>query len=283
MIFISVLIALVIEKRITEVVRFRRFDWFVQLNQLANDKFSEQEWWQTWLPPLTIILVIPCIYWLIFSGDSGLFGSLIQLVLSVLVLIYCLGPQSIDSWLKPYFEALDNGDYQAAKYLMNDSLPAQDIDNEQQLGRLVTQQIFVEAHQRYFAVIFWFIICGPIGALIYRLTCIYALTLANNQSHVACTSRLLSILNWAPARLTGFSFALAGDFVSAHHHIKRFITEYSCHTYAILSGAGLGANQCKDEPDGPPQQENKQAIDLSERAMVIWVVALALMTIFGVL
>jgi AmpE protein len=283
MIFISVLIALVIEKRITEVVRFRRFDWFVQLNQLANDKFSEQKWWQTWLPPLAIILVLPIIYWLIFSGDAGMFGSLVQLILSVLVLIYCLGPKSIDSWLEPYFNALDNGDIQAAQYIVSESLPEQEIKNEQHLGRLVTQQIFVEAHQRYFAVIFWFIICGPIGALIYRLTYIYALSLANNQSHVTCTSRLLSILNWAPARLTGFSFALAGDFVGAHHHIKRYITEYSCHTYAILSGAGLGANQCPDEPVGSPQQENKQAIDLAERAMVIWVVGLALMTIFGVL
>jgi AmpE protein len=283
MIFISVLIALVIEKRITEIVRFRRFDWFVQLNQLASDQFSEQKWWQSWLPPLSIILIIPSIYWLIFSGDSGIFGSLIQLVLSVFVLVYCMGPHSIDSWLKPYFEALEKGDYQAAKYIVSDALPEQNIDNEQQLGRLVTQQIFVEAHQRYFAVIFWFIICGPIGALVYRLTYIYASTLANNQSHLDCSSRLISILNWAPARLTGFSFALAGDFVGAHHKIKQFITEYSCHTYAILSGAGLGANQCGDEPVGLPQKENKQAIDLAERAMVIWVVVLALMTIFGVL
>jgi membrane protein required for beta-lactamase induction len=75
----------------------------------------------------------------------------------------------------------------------------------------------------------------------------------------------------------------AGDFVSAQHKIKDYLTEYSCHTFAILSGAGLGANQCDEGDCKSAIEENKQAIALTERAMVIWIVALALMTIVGVL
>lgn len=71
----------------------------------------------------------------------------------------------------------------------------------------------VAAHETSFGVMFWFAILGPTGALVY-----WFLVVGNSASFSgyaglhATLSRLHGWAAWIPARITGFIYALVGNF-----------------------------------------------------------------------
>ena len=70
-----------------------------------------------------------------------------------------------------------------------------------------------------FAPLFWFIIAGPTGAILYRLTnTLDAMWGYKNTQYFYfgwATARFDDFLNWVPARLTALSYALLGKSLDA--------------------------------------------------------------------
>lgn len=69
---------------------------------------------------------------------------------------------------------------------------------------------FVQMHERNFAIMFWFAILGPFGALLYWFLIVTQkiMTISNN------VSSLHAFAAWIPARITGFIYGLVGKFNS---------------------------------------------------------------------
>ena len=86
-------------------------------------------------------------------------------------------------------------------------------------GQALAIGIGKQAYLRTFSVIFWFVILGPLGAVLYR-SCRFMQQSLPEMEDLGLdfrtgVNRLLHILDWVPVRVTAFTYALSGNFHAA--------------------------------------------------------------------
>jgi membrane protein required for beta-lactamase induction len=212
---------------------------------------------------------------------------------SILVLAYCLRYQPIDDDIDKISLALENRDVATASYLAREFLGEQP-DTEADLVKQVCSALLVNVNERLFAVVLWFVILGPMGALLYRLSWFYSQqSIHAKGGFKASMSRLHTLLNWLPARLLPLGYAVAGSFDDALRGWKevhaRGIEDMESLNRAIITHTGCSALhvdryiQPTDKP-GFVELEVK-AIQASHslimRAMLAWGIVIALLTLAG--
>ena len=109
-----------------------------------------------------------------------------------------------------------------------------------------------------FAVIFWFVIFGPVGVLVYDM----ARQKFNKQ------------FNWIPSRVLGLGYALAGHFPSAFRYWKQNKRNSSYSVF--LEECGI----CALSPDKIPSDiDSHKAESLVSRAQIMLFIVLALIAL----
>lgn len=166
---IALLVGLAVERVATQLFHLRRLRWLERILD-AGFRYAAD----SVLPPLlsllllTALLVVPVaavIYWL---GDA-VYG-LAYLVLAVVVLFFSLGPKDIGEQVDDYCEALERDDDEAIAHTAK-ALVERDVATEPAVRIAeVEAAVCVQANNRLFAVIFWFVLLGPLGAWGYRVT-----------------------------------------------------------------------------------------------------------------
>jgi len=74
---------------------------------------------------------------------------------------------------------------------------------------------FIVAHESSFGILFWFALLGPIGALMYWfIVALQKTNVTNNQEVYKAFNFLHALAAWIPARITGFIYALVGNFTA---------------------------------------------------------------------
>ena len=153
------------------------------------------------LPLLAVVLLQVAL-------DKPLLG-LGGLVFSIAVLFYSWGPRDLDLDVEAIVAAPDPiARRDAAASLAVTGAPAP-LD-----APSLVEAVFRNALRRWFGVLFWFLLLGPVGALLYRLT---ALACDEDAADVPSEARagartLLSLLDWPVAQLMTLALALVGDF-----------------------------------------------------------------------
>jgi len=87
---------------------------------------------------------------------------------------------------------------------------------------ILTEAVLVQANERLFSVLFWFLVFGPAGALAYRISWYLSEhpldpgSIEPEDDDIdAASYRLFGILSWVPARISAAGYALAGHFEDA--------------------------------------------------------------------
>ncbi|HZV61845.1 MAG TPA: CobD/CbiB family protein [Methylophilaceae bacterium] len=112
-----------------------------------------------------------------------------------------------------------------------------------EIARLSIESTLKHAHHGLFAPILWFVILGPAGACLYRLS--HLLKQAwqpqqqNEFNHFA--RRVFGWLDWLPARLTAGSFAVVGDFEDAIYCWRMQARSWPDQDLGIVLASGAGA------------------------------------------
>jgi len=166
MTLISILLGLALEYFLGPMDRFRNFQWFEKyLNWLEIKCHSLSLWDGTGgvvitvgLPVLVLILV-DLLLGEVFIGLS--------FILSILIFVYCLGPD-LNIVLNNYTQALE-GNIDEDIAVIESSLELAS-DQTQYDETLTIQAILIRSHEYIFAIVFWFIILGTAGASIHSLT-----------------------------------------------------------------------------------------------------------------
>ncbi|MCP3673914.1 MAG: regulatory signaling modulator protein AmpE [Gammaproteobacteria bacterium] len=290
MTLISLLFVLMLEHffKISAVLEneYKSHNWFPKWRLWISSKF-QQDWFHDWAG-IAIILGGPVLLLYLLDGaDSGFFFWIFQLVLTLLVLVYCLGPIDQNEHLREYFEAVEQEDLQSAYRHVEDYF---DLKTDQPmpedlatLGRTVTRLILSQSNFSFFAVLMYFILLGPAGALLYRLTGTFEFTEREDKdSHfMVKLSQMRMILDWLPARLTGFLYTMAGDFTGAMSKLNKYLMDTEQQNKQLLEEVGMGALGIQSNICENILEENKQALDLVYRSVVVLIVFIAVMTVFG--
>ncbi|EAR20749.1 regulatory signaling modulator protein AmpE [Nitrococcus mobilis] len=234
------------------------------------------------LPPVLVA-------WLIqgWFGD-WLFG-LGGMLLSVVALLFAFGTEHSDQLVEQFLQAWREGDQafarQAAASLNGGTLPPTLGEG---LPQAAVQGLFCYSHERIFGVLFWLVVLGPVGAFAYHLI-VLARRFGDHHPDSGHGFRQSArefawVAGWLPARVTAGSFALAGSFIHCLEgwRERRHLPELDGNA-ELLAATGFGAlglapsNSLRDLLD----QTLNDARSLIRRAIVVWLVAIALLTLFG--
>lgn len=166
---IALLVGLAVERLATQLFHLRRLRW---LDRILDSGYRYAA--DSVLPPLVsiavlaVLLVAPVALAIYALGDA-VYG-LVYLVLAVVVLFFSLGPKDIGEQVDDYCAALKKNDEQAIAHTAK-ALVERDVAAEPGVRiAQVEAAVCVQANNRLFAVIFWFVILGPLGAWGYRVT-----------------------------------------------------------------------------------------------------------------
>ncbi len=282
MFLLAILISLALERLVPALDRLRGILWFRQYADGLRRKLLPEDSRRgtltvllTVLPPVLLVglaqYLLDMQLWLFSFG------------LSLAVLIYALGPRDMDRQVKTYLEARAQDD-ERAQGILHEFLPFPVPDSEQARTDVVIDMIFVLTHERVLAVFFWFVLLGPMGAILYRLVSELVSTPPENanEDYWLAATRLHMLLAWLPAHLSALSFAVMGSFMHAlqvwHETSLRDMSRVPvvCHQYIIRTGrAALQLEQID------ANQAIEEALGLCHRSLIAWITILALLTLSG--
>lgn len=251
---------------IRQVVPFESYaHWFRQQVSATNLRYL-------------ICVGVPVVLAFLLAAEiqHWLFG-LIWLAFSVLVLVYSIEINDVDmlfddqnQWLRGLGEG--------------DSLS--DARQRQADFRLLT---IYEVFQSLYPSLFWFLLLGPAGALLYILSRLYLDDLQDDDPEVSFVDKIVFWMEWPAARLTGLVFALLGNFGKSFEtwlDSLQDLHEASGSVLLRIAGAAVDAG----EPTGDASIEafsrrdestNEELRVLLDRTLFGWLGLAAIVAILG--
>lgn len=188
----------------------RDYGWYRALLDWLHRRFREDGFWRgRWgllLALVPVVLVVGLLQWLL---DGIVFG-LPALLFGVVAVFYSWGPRDLDVDVTDAVDAADATGRREALARLRPPAAAGAADGVDEIGR-----VFIAALRRWFGVLFWFVVLGAVGALLYRLVAIAAEdepALFLPEGTVEGARRLLAVLDWPVAQLMALSLALVGNF-----------------------------------------------------------------------
>jgi membrane protein required for beta-lactamase induction len=301
MTFISILVALVAERFLESLRDLRSGDWFGAYTDWLRSRLGEHALWDGPVGVLAVLFPVMLVLWLLVDVFHGAMYGLPGFVFGVLVLLYCLGPNDLDEQGEAFVAALEGEDETEARRIARGILGVDPPAQAFQWSTAVARGIFAQVHDRLFGVLFWFVVLGPIGALLYRLSVLLRERVAGEgggaEGFDAAAVRLHEIMAWIPARLVVAGFALAGSFEDTvsgwRNYRERCADSIQDAASALLVCGGFGALQvdteidpavavAPDEDHLPPGAEVVHAaLGLIWRTLIVWLAVLALVTVAG--
>ncbi|HHW4680790.1 MAG TPA: regulatory signaling modulator protein AmpE [Xylella taiwanensis] len=211
MTLIAVIVALTLGHLFpAQVATLRSFGWFGRWLAWIGRLAQMRDLWQTSyglglaLGPL--LLAVALLQWCL----DGVWHGLFSLLFGVAVVIWTWGPRDLDRDV----EAVIDADDASARHLAVRQLQAAGGSLHDDIPSLV-EAVVVNALRRWLALLFWFLLLGPFGAVLYRLTALAVesrlsahLPPANRRG----ASRFLLMMEWPVAQLMTLSMALVGNF-----------------------------------------------------------------------
>jgi AmpE protein len=295
---LALLIGLIVERLATQLFHLRRLPWMDRAIDFGFRQAGRVPTWPAIIPVilLAISLVAPVLA--VRFGLGDVWFGFPYLILAVVVLFFSLGPKDIGEDVQEYCRAVEADDIErivsTAKAITEADVP----DDAPQRIRMVEQSVCVQANNRLFAVVFWFVLLGPVGAWGYRVTdlvrrrAVYNAMRddsAGDASIVEASETLHGWLAWVPARLTAIGYAMAGSFDGAltAWRQREDVAAASSHEQSerLLARVGTGALALQDI-DNESRAERAirgatMANGLVYRQLFIWAAVIGAMTLYG--
>jgi AmpE protein len=223
-------------------------------------KALNESWLLTSIVILPILVIAAFLQHILFFGLFYIFGFLY----SIFILWYCLWPVSLEAQLESNIQEV---------------LATNTVSN----SRPFTTQLLVEANNHIFAVLFWFMALGPLGAILYRLVAeLVRLKGEENAENVIllnkASSILLNLLDWIPARLVGLGYMISGNFSTGFVQWRQYATQGLQSSGELLIATGLAAMNLTATASGD-FEEARHILRMIERTLVIWLVIIAIFTL----
>lgn len=217
----------------------------------------------------------------------------------VAVLYFCLGFRAASYRAASIFRALRTGEVEAARAQLGAWRPGRPagIDADT-LMRQTLEETLRQSLIRLFGVVFWFLVLGPAGAVLYLLTRLARDRWQGEPAFARCARRVAYWLDWLPARLVAFSFAIVGNFQDAQSCWRTQAAAWGEESDGAVLAAGAGALGLRlggaarlpggelprpplgpDEPQGmvPGPDSLDAVVALVWRAALLWVGVLGLL------
>ncbi len=290
-------LGLVCERFLTRILHLRELRWFDRYFDWALNRISKFSGPSALLVTTLCcaLLVVPVIAIVIVFGDH--LHHIPYVLFAALVLVFSLGPRDLGREMDEYMSAIQSGEAEETSRRAKELMES-DRDADADSYPAVEKAVFVQANNRVFGVIFWFLVAGPAGAWFFRVVDLMrrrakfeSNRLRDDENKTAAflhpVRTLHGLLAWIPARLLALGYALAGSFEDAIRNWRGFAPTERGRFYEfndrLLASVGCGAMGQAEITDGraPEWHAVRSAMRLVNRTLFVWLIAIALMTLFG--
>lgn len=277
--FIVLLFTVLLQKQTRQTGYTRNNGWFQRL----SSPFNVMEMGMYGQVAVFLLLVgLPVVLLaLLMASLTGLIGGTIALVLQVALFLYVLGRDDFSLRFESYKACWSRADYQGAFNCASEFLSLEEqVDNQTpcQLHQSVREAVVYAWFKRFFVFVFWFLLGGISGAL-GVLLCYWFY----RSFKLVWLSNLLAALEWLPVRLLALTTALAGDFSRSFAVAVKFAMDFQASSKAVLLESVFYETQTADDQFDCDLAEESltEANQLMFRCAVLWLLAVAVLTLFG--
>jgi AmpE protein len=235
---------------------------------------------------LYIVLAVPVLLLtglIVLLHGAGL--SFLGHVLALLVLLYSFGGTDFLEATDKYVADLKRDDVQGAFHDAESILNASgEAANWQDLHQATLSSIGWKYFQCYFPCLFWFVVVGAPGALLYRLMT-QIIASAERESDVSRLKTMLRVLEWLPLRLCGLTLAFVGRWEPTFRQFLDSLSRLSMPSALVFVGyinAALNGVPSAAEIDNTDAEvgELEELPQLIDRALVMWLAVVGLIAVF---
>ena len=167
MALISIIISLMLDHSFRHMHHLRDLSWFEHYSQTLSSLIKIKNGWLKFIIVLALPVVILGLFQFILFD---VLWGIPFILFSIPVLFYCLGPDCLINDIEGYLDARSLGDDdEALHYAGILTGRSASISPDQQITD-VTRAILSTTNERVFSVLFWFVLLGPLGAVLYSFT-----------------------------------------------------------------------------------------------------------------
>jgi AmpE protein len=241
---------------------------FCQLFQPFVQRVARNEATGTWYS-LVIIIV--------FTGVVGwVLPSVLSFVFSTLILTLCLGNAIFRQSFRAYRYAASRGDWAAADLHLAElqAHSGSQVSGERGEDKDGVLQgmsdVFAWCHYRYYlAVMVWFVLLGPMGAVLY-----VSVGLINDP-------RATNAVDAVSARVVAFMLLLVGHFAQGIDKYVQMSRQHCCPQALLMSIVRIAEPYQHGAQPSSDEHILRRTRDLMTRGLYAWLVAIALATLAG--
>ena len=296
-ILIAVLLALTLDYLIPDRQGIKPFAWYRDWAESIEERFNGGKRVHgigaVALAILPILAGVAVIHYIL-----GELGWILQFIFNVIVLYVCVDVSRLSKTANAVSMALESGDADEANEQLQVLTGKSTTDvNETEIARAAVEGVLKQGNTLIISPIFWFILLGPFGAVLQRLSSILDSLWGHRYERFAefgwAAARFDDVLGWVPARITALSYALMGSFEDALHCWRKRVGVWSDINSGPLLASGLGAmhmQSCDISADEGEYEEQsleltvvpdaghvRRAVALVWRVLLLWLVVGILM------
>ena len=297
---LALLVALLVERLATRLLHLREARWLQGYSRWAlgiggSGGGVKGRLLCALLVLLPVLPVAVAAWWL-----SGVASDVAWLPLASLVLVFSLGPRDLAEEVRDYLERETRGDAAGAAAVAREIVEHDSAQRREFRAAAVEDAVLVQANNRIFGVVFWFVLLGPAGlgpaaAWLFRVTdlmrreAILDAPPGATAARPGCPERLHFLLAWAPARLLALGYALAGSFEEARRSwreryaaLPAQLLERNDWLLVHVGRAALGgAGEPATAAGGEATARVRAALRLVRRALLFWLTVIAVLSLIA--
>lgn len=244
-----------------------------------------------------ILLIVPPVLLLWVIEQQNL-SVLSHFILGVVCLAFSVGTKSLSQHARAVANAIKSSDLNLARKNIA-MIVSRDTANsdETAINKATIESVLENGSDAIFAAIFWFVLLGAPGVVLYRLAntldAMWGYRTERFNSFGWAAARIDDGLNWLPAQLTALSYALAGNLRSSLKCWVKQARRWHGINPGVVMASGAGALRVKlggsanyhgtivERPElgcnNEPQVEDiERAIRLIYKSLVIWILVIAI-------
>jgi len=237
----------------------------------------------------------------------GLVGALLAwaawplaLLWSALVLFFTLSLRELGHAADEIATALSEPDTEPARVRLAAWRSGDcSLFSREEIVRTGVEEVLRRGLSALFAPLFWFIVLGPFGTAGYGLSRYLTMRWQGEYGFIAPLAHVLAVLDWLPARILAFSFAIVGNYEGAMRAWRHQAGLWPEGNEGVVLAAGAGAlgirlggelNLASGLLTRPLLGEGEAvggeylpgAVNLLRRALLLWLAVLLLLLLGGI-
>jgi adenosylcobinamide-phosphate synthase len=296
-ILIAVLLAVALDHLIPDRHGAKPFLWYRDWAESVEERFNGGQRVHgvgaVMLATIPIIVGVFLVHYVL-----GQVAGIFRFAFDVMVLYLCVDVHRLGRSANAVSNALEAGDVnEADKALQELAGKGAAEKNEVSIARAAVEGVLKQGNSLIVSPIFWFILFGPVGAVLQRLSSILDALWGHRYERFAefgwAAARFDDLMGWVPARITALSYALMGSFEDALHCWRRRVGVWSDINSGPLLASGLGAMhmrvcEAQDEDEFserssdlaviPDADDVRRVMALVWRVLLLWLVVGILMS-----